>query len=195
MAAVLISCTNRSASSTAASSGRNTFTATVRLCLRSSARWGPKIRTDARYREKPSVLPGGLKPGLGPLRGRVLKDMAWKWSCKTSRAGFPRGRARVSTHRARRQLKIRAAGDPPLQPATGNQFQESGHRGLCLPCPTTHSEAAILPTGNREEPSKQGARPARHRGGCEPAAGGRQGSHRDRGGVPLRPSRRERKRL
>lgn len=25
-----------------------------------------------------SVLPGGLKPGLGPLRGRVLKDMTWK---------------------------------------------------------------------------------------------------------------------
>ncbi len=40
MAVVLISCTNRSASSTAASSGRNTFTATLHLCLRSSTRWG-----------------------------------------------------------------------------------------------------------------------------------------------------------
>ncbi len=69
-----ISCTNHLASSTAASSGCNTFTATLRLCLRSSARWGRKIRTDARYREKASRLPGGLKPGLGPLRGRVLKD-------------------------------------------------------------------------------------------------------------------------
>ena len=75
---MLISRTNRSASSTAASSGRNTFTATLRLCLRSSARWGRKIRTDARYREKASLLPGGLNPGLGPLRGRVLKDMTWK---------------------------------------------------------------------------------------------------------------------
>ena len=50
---------------------------------------GPKIRTHARYREKASLLPGGLKPGLGPLRGRVLKDMTWKKSFKTSRAGLP----------------------------------------------------------------------------------------------------------
>ena len=31
-----------------------------------------------RQRHKASALPGGLKPGLGPLRGRVLKDMTWK---------------------------------------------------------------------------------------------------------------------
>ena len=38
LAVVVISCTNRSAPSTAASSGRSTLTATFRLCFKSSAR-------------------------------------------------------------------------------------------------------------------------------------------------------------
>ncbi len=37
-----------------------------------------------------SAFPGGLKPGLGPLRGRVLKDMTWDASFKTSRGAFAR---------------------------------------------------------------------------------------------------------
>ena len=38
----------------------------------------PNERADATYRDKASALPGGLNPGLGPLRGRVLKDMTWE---------------------------------------------------------------------------------------------------------------------
>ncbi len=36
------------------------------------------------------MLPGGLKPGLGPLRGPVLKDMTWDPSFETSRGAFVR---------------------------------------------------------------------------------------------------------
>ncbi len=38
----------------------------------------PPTAAISHEKSAPPPLPGGLKPGLGPLRGRVLKDMTWK---------------------------------------------------------------------------------------------------------------------
>ncbi len=67
------------------------------------------------------MLPGGLKPGLGPLRGRVLKDMTWKSSFKTSRAGLL----------ARPSPPFKAPGPP----------RHRAHEGLALPVPDLRHRA------------------------------------------------------
>ena len=84
-----------------------------------------RSRADGRHREKASGFPGGLKPGLGPF-GTCPEghDVGHVFLRRVARA-HPRGRARVSTHRARRR---RPRNNLPRQPSVGHNMLGSSRR-------------------------------------------------------------------